>query len=78
MRRTRRLTLFSAALEHGVPALPASVPVGTGLWGDFGSVVVLRHDEEDDHDLVDDVYRPLTESDRRDRWPAPSLWAALG
>ncbi|WP_179855296.1 hypothetical protein [Paractinoplanes atraurantiacus] len=53
---------LSAALDHGVPPLPATLPVGrkviaaAGVWGDYGAVVVLSRDDEEDHDLLDDVY----------------------
>lgn len=61
-----------AALEHGAPPLPTMLPVGAeviaaaGVWGDFGSVVVLRRDE---HDLLDDVYLLTRSPDGR--WQAP-------
>ncbi|WP_436534689.1 hypothetical protein [Actinoplanes sp. HUAS TT8] len=51
-----------AALDGGVAALPAVLPPGVevvaaaGVWGDFGSVVVLRRDDDEDQGLLDDVY----------------------
>ncbi|XVV11312.1 hypothetical protein ACQP2X_41795 [Actinoplanes sp. CA-131856] len=65
-----------AALDHGAPPLPATLPPGreviaaAGVWGDYGSVIVLRRDDEEDNDLLDDVYLLARSPDGR--WPEPS------
>ncbi|XVU23956.1 hypothetical protein ACQPZJ_43095 [Actinoplanes sp. CA-054009] len=74
---------FFAALDHGAPPLPATLPVGreviaaAGVWGDYGSVIVLyRDEEEDDQHLVDDVYLLGRLPDGR--WEDPNASAGSG
>jgi hypothetical protein len=64
-----------AALRHGAPDLPPEVAprdvviAAAGVWGRYGSVVVLRRDWEEDNALLDDVY--LLARTPAGQWLAP-------
>jgi hypothetical protein len=64
-----------AALDHGAPSLPAALPMGleviaaAGVWGDYGSVVTLWRDDDDDQTLTNGVYLLARTPDGR--WQAP-------
>jgi len=71
-----------AALENGAPDLPPVVsphkPIiaAAGTWGTYGSVIVLRRDEEETDALLDDVYILARSLDGR--WQAPDRSSGSG
>ena len=70
-----------AALDCGAPPLPASLPTGleviaaAGVWGQYGSIVTLRRDDED-QSLTNSVY--LLARSRQGRWQAPESGSGSG
>ncbi len=63
------------ALRHGAPDLPPVVSshdvviAAAGVWGRYGSVVVLSRDQEEDNTLLDEVY--LLERSPGGEWLSP-------
>ncbi|GIH75119.1 hypothetical protein [Planobispora longispora] len=67
----------SAALDHGPPPLPATLPPGSaaiaaaGRWGRYGSIVVLFRDHEDS-ELYDDTYLVVRSPAGQWQYPPPT------
>jgi hypothetical protein len=70
-----------AALDSGTPALSPSLPTGleviaaAGVWGEYGSIVTLWCDDEDQL-LTNSVY--LLARSQDGRWQAPDRSAGVG